>query len=431
MLGLYGIKGERHGKDFNAVFFRKELPQADDLIDRAKEIYLPMGASWADQKKQFILPRGGRIRFRPLENDADAQKYQGQNLTDVGIEESGNFANPAPIWKLFGALRSKAGVPTQMVLTFNPGGPGHGWLRSKFVKPAPLGMRRLEWVLPNGKTVPYIYIPSKVGDNKILLSKDPGYIDRLHLVGSPELVRAWLEGDFEIHEGSYFPEFGTRHIIAPFSTANIKHWPKYLGFDWGYHSPFCAVWGAVSSGKWDNGKECPYPKNSIIIYREAWGKQIDNDLIAQKIVEMSGEERPVMVADPSIMAHDGGPSINDQFKAVFGRHNFPNFKPADNERIGGWSQIRRRLKPEPAMIYIFATCGYLIESLPALAIDNKNQEDLDSTGDDHAADALRYLCKERMLESILQVKTEPVKRGTVKIQDYVNQVRRDRNRLTV
>lgn len=420
VLGKYGIKADYYGKHFNGIFFRQELPQTDDLIERAKEIYLPIGAQWQEQKKQFIFEAGGRLRFRPLESDADAMKYQGQSITDAAVEEAGNYTNPSPLWKLFGALRSPHGVPTQLIMTFNPGGPGHFWLRDKFLAPAPLGLKKLMWKLPTGVEVPYIFIPSKVRDNPALLRKDPTYIDRLHMVGSPELVRAWLEGDFFSQlEGRYFPEFGVRHIIEPFAIP--KHWTaKYLGFDWGYNSPFCAVWGVVSSGKFDDGRECPYPKGALIIYRELWGKGIDNDVIARKILEVQGDENPIQVADPSIFSHEGGPSIGDQFKNCG-----LVFKPADNDRVSGWSQIRRRLKPNPASIYFFSSCPYLIETIPGLAMDLKKPEDVDTTGEDHGADALRYLCKERLLESEHVLEEETARHGQVKIAAYVNQVRRE------
>ena len=38
VLGKFAVKQEQFGPDFNAIFFRKELPQADDLIERAKQI---------------------------------------------------------------------------------------------------------------------------------------------------------------------------------------------------------------------------------------------------------------------------------------------------------------------------------------------------------------------------------------------------------
>jgi hypothetical protein len=202
VLGRFGIRACEDGKR-NMVFFRKELPQADDLIERAKEIYMPLGAGYNGMKNQFTFPSGARIRFRPLFNDDDAQKYQGQNLTDAAVEEAGNYPDPSPIMKIFGCLRGSK--TPNLTLTFNPGGSGHHWLKEMFIKQAPKGMEVLKMKLPTGTQVPYVYIPSRIQDNKKLLEKDPGYIDRLHLVGSPELVRAWLEGDFEIHEGSYFP----------------------------------------------------------------------------------------------------------------------------------------------------------------------------------------------------------------------------------
>jgi hypothetical protein len=427
VLGKFAIKQEQLGADFNAIFFRKELPQADDLIERAKQIYLPLKAHWQDQKKQFTFLSGGRLRFRPLANDADAEKYQGQNLSDCAIEEAGNYSDPSPIWKLFGALRGKGGG--QIILTFNPGGIGHGWLKELFIKPAPKGMKLLKKELPNGAHFDYIYIPSRVHDNQILLARDPDYINRLHMVGSPELVRAWLEGDFEIHEGSYFPEFSSKHIIAPFNVP--KHWPRYLGYDWGYRSPFAAVWGAVSSGRDDRGNEVPYPKGAIVIYREMWGKGVDNVEQANRIASVSVGEDPIAVADPSIFNHEGGPSINDQFTAVFAKYKHPSFRAADNDRISGWSQIRQRLVGKPPLLYLFATCPYLLETLPSLSIDKRNPEDLDTSGNDHAVDALRYMCKARLIDAKWEQPKEVFNKGLIKLQSYIASVRSQQGRARI
>jgi hypothetical protein len=45
-------------------------------------------------------------------------------------------------------------------------------------------------------------------------------------------------------------------------------------------------------------------------------------------------------------------------------------------------------------LQIFKTCYNLIRTLPALIHDQRNIEDLDTNGEDHAADALRYLLME-------------------------------------
>lgn len=421
VLGKYGIKAARFGKGFNGILFRRELPQADDLIDRAKEIYLGNGAVWHEQKKQFVFDGGGRLRFRPLESKSDAEKYQGQNITDAGIEEGGNYPDPEPIDRLFGALRSKHGVPTQMIITFNPGGRGHGWLKERFIDPAPFGLTPLERTLPNGSVFRYVFIPSRVGDNRILLERDPGYVDRLYLVGSSELVRAWLEGDFNINVGSYFPELNQSHRIPAFPIP--RHWHRYVAFDWGYASPFFASWLAVSSGKDDSGRELPVPKGALVAYNEYSGTKTSNAEIARGILARCDHPAEGMVADPAIFSNQGGPSIANQFaqEGVF-------FRAADNDRISGWSQIRMRLLASPPMLYITTACPLLWESLAALPSDEKHPEDADSTANDHGPDALRYGCKLRPLESVYDSPQVAVKMGTVRIHRYVEDKRRSAKR---
>lgn len=431
VLGKYGIKASR-SKYCNAVFFRKELPQADDLIEEAREIYGKLGAKWRDQKKLFEFPTGSRVRFRPLENDSDAEKYQGQNITDAAVEEAGNYESSSPIDKLFGALRSKAGEPIQLILTANPGGIGQSWIKQRYIDPAPAGMRILNRKLPNGKIHRYMYIPSRVQDNRQLLLKDPDYINRLHLVGSPELVRAWLEGDWSVIEGAFFSEFNLqKHVIAPFTIP--QHWTRYMGFDWGYHSPFCVVWAAISSGKDDAGNEIKLPdgrhipKGAVVFYREWTDRKLSNEQIAKGILERCDKEKiHLAVADPAIFNTMGAESIGDQLAAagvVFGR--------ADNTRLDGWSQVRRRLIPDPAMVYFFSSCRYLIESIPALPIDKKKPEDLDTQGDDHGADAVRYVVMESLLQTDYQEPQSALTKGTITLDKYIKMHKQDRGRPRV
>jgi len=406
ILGKWAIKSSRYGSAFNGVFFRKEMPQADDLVERAKEIYLPLGGEWREQPRQFRMPGGGRIRFRPLENATDASKYQGQNLSDCAVEEAGNYEDPKPIDMLFGAMRSKTGVPVQLILTANPGGVGQQWIKHRYIDPAPRGMKPLIRLLPNGAEHRYIYIPSRVQDNRILLQNDPTYINRLHLVGSPELVRAWLEGDWDVIAGAFFPEFSvSQHVIEPRSLP--VYWQKFRSFDWGSARPFSVIWYAVS-----DGELVEYPRGSLICYREWYGAQKDASgrTIPNTGLRMTAEEvadgilerekgdihgNKVMsgVADPSIFSEDGGPSIADRMAA---RKVF--WRPADNSRVGrngamgGWDQVRARLKGdgEKPALFMFSTCLDLIRTLPALQHDDNRPEDVNSDSEDHSPDSLRY-----------------------------------------
>jgi hypothetical protein len=86
---------------------------------------------------------------------------------------------------------------------------------------------------------------------------------------------------------------------------------------------------------------------------------------------------------------------------------------------------------KPALLYIFATCPYLIETLPALAMDKRKPEDADSTGNDHACDALRYLCKARLIDSQWEQPPEVLNKGIIKLQAYIAQMRARANRPTI
>ena len=154
-----------------------------------------------------------------------------------------------------------------------------------------------------------------------------------------------------------------------------------------------------------------------------WGKGVDNVDQANRIASVSVGENPVGFADPSIFNHEGGPSINDQLTQVFSKYKHPSFRRADNDRQSGWSQIRQRLVANPPLLYIFATCPYLLETLPSMTIDKRKPEDLDTTGNDHGVDALRYLCKGRLIDAEWESPAEVGGKGVIKLQSYLARVR--------
>ena len=311
--------------------------------------------------------------------------------TDCAVEEAGNFADPKPIDMLFGALRSKSGVPVQLILTANPGGVGQQWIKHRYIDPAPRGMQPLVRKLSNGAEHRYIYIPSRIQDNRILLANDPTYINRLHLVGSPELVRAWLEGDWNVIAGAFFPEFSAvRHIMAPRTLPD--HWARFRSFDWGSARPFACHWWAVSDGSIpDIARGC------LVCYREWYGMKPNEPnvglrMTAEQVAEgIRDRERDdpkpasgmmVGVADPAIFAEDGGPSI----AARMTQAARVVFRPADNKRVpqrgamGGWDQLRSRLVGDAdgkPMVVFFSTSIHAIRTLPTLQHDANRAEDVD------------------------------------------------------
>jgi hypothetical protein len=390
VLGEFGVHAGRYGSAAVGLMVRRERTQLIETIEAAKLIYLPLGARYKETDKLFEFPNGARLRMAYLERDADAEAYQGHEYTRVYVEEIGNFPDPAPIKKMFATLRSRTGVPVGFRATGNPGGPGHTWVRARYIDPAPMGYR----VITDDVTgLQRVYIPSRIADNPTLTTNDPGYVNRLRASGSPELVRAWLEGDWSVIAGAYFPEFSIdRHVVAPRTLP--KDWVRFRAMDWGSYRPSCVLWIALSDGSLPE-----FPRGALVVYRELYtasepnvGLKLTADEMAERIIDAErGEKIDYGVLDPAAWKQEGGPSVAERFagKRV-------NFMKADNARLVGWDQVRARLKGEEApMLYVFATCTNLIRTLPALQHDEHKPEDVDSDGEDHAGDALRYGCMSR------------------------------------
>jgi hypothetical protein len=405
-LGHAGLSAQKFGHAFNGLFVRRELPMLDDAIERSHQIYTPMGATFNRVEKQWRWPSGARLRFRPLDSTADADKYQGQNLSHLYLEEIGLYPSPAPLDRLQGALRSAYGVPTQTFMTGNPGGAGQSWVRARYIDPAPAGFQQIKRILFDGSYVKAVYIPSKVKDNKILLENDPNYVKRLQLVGSPQLVKAWLEGDWGAVEGAFFECFGHSHIIEPREFPDW--WIRFMSMDWGSAAPFSVGWWVVVGEDFDVGLPWLAPKGAIIRYREWYGSRqtgqgsymglnLDAERVAEGIMRREdGENITYRVLDPSAFAQDGGPSIAERmYRRGVG------FRRADNRRVGrrgslgGWDVMRGRMLAEPPMIYCFHTCKDSIRTIQALQHDPDKPEDLDTDAEDHAADDWRYACMSR------------------------------------
>ena len=104
------------------------------------------------------------------------------------------------------------------------------------------------------------------------------------------------------------------------------------------------------------------------------------------------------VLDPAAFAVISGPSIGETLL----RHGAA-FRRADNQRIshdkrmGGWTELRARLKGNSdghPMIVFMDHCRAIIRTLPMLQHDAANPEDVDTDGEDHAAELDQICCDE-------------------------------------
>lgn len=302
-----------------------------------------------------------------------------------------------------------AGCFPRILCSSNPGNVGHLWVKKSFIdtghEPGSVwdapkeegGMRRQ-------------YIQAKLRDNPYMERDDPDYADRISGLGSPQLVRAMLNGDWDVIAGAYFPEFEyDRHVLHPFTVPVSS--TKFRAMDWGSAKPFSIGWYAIVTSEWPvvqnmGGDMVKLPAGSLVRYREWYGidksqgtsnigLKMTVEKVAAGIVQRSKDEKYAFTAvDPSMFIENGGPSLAEQLR----RYGVPN-RPADNSRVAGWNQVRQRLRGENdedgPLWYVMSTGTELIRTLPGLQHDETDPEDLDTEGEDHAGDELRYACMSR------------------------------------
>ena len=151
--------------------------------------------------------------------------------------------------------------------------------------------------------------------------------------------------------------------------------------DWGYLRNGVVLWGVA------------LPDGHFHIEREWVFKETLAIDAAARILQLCP---PTTVhADPSMWIRDG--QTGESIAETLNRCGVPLYR-ANHERINGWQRVRHWLRPSPTgqpWLTISPNCPYLIRTLPSLIQDDTRLEDIDTTGDDHAADALRYLLMSR------------------------------------
>jgi hypothetical protein len=268
---------QKYGKEANGLILRKELIQLKDLIKESIRVYTPLGWRWRESPKTWTTPEGAVLTFAYLESDQDAEKYQGWNLTWIGVEELTTFARPEPLFRLMATLRSPN--PDLMVCfraTANPGGPGTTWVKRRYIDTAPLGYK----IITDPETgLQRCFIPARATDNKYISSD---YLERIKLAAPNEgVLRGWLYGDWNIAEGAFFDEFDTaKHVIPQFKIPD--DWPRFMAFDPGSSDPAAALWAAVVPEAYDRdfvgsdskgmgqGRRVRLPREALVVYRELY-----------------------------------------------------------------------------------------------------------------------------------------------------------------
>ena len=393
---------------YRGLILRKTYPQLTELIDRSYEIYKAAfhKAKYNDQKHVWTFPSGAKIFFGSMQHTKDRTNYQGKRYDYIDFDELTQF-----LWEEYSYMFSRnrpngPGTRCYMRAQANPGGVGHGWVKERFItagKPMQTIWEQVNIRYPDGhietRWKSRIFVPSSVFDNKILLANDPDYLTRL--ASMPEQERnALLYGDWDTFAGQVFTEWRNdsdryddrvnTHVITPFEIP--KSWSIYCGMDWGYSRPFAVGWYAVDHDR------------RLYRIREYYGctgtpnqgVKMEPTAVAREIKRIESEDPNLKgryihrVGDPAIWGSQGGESIGDlmERERVY-------FDKGDNSRIDGKMQVHHRLTFDDEgipMLYVFNTCRHFIRTVPNLVYDEKDVEDIDTDGEDHIYDELRYVC---------------------------------------
>ena len=365
---------------------RRSYPELEHLITVCLQIFPGFGGKYSYTRKTWEFP-GAALKLRHLDRDADADRFQGHEYPFLAFDEVSAWANPAPLYKLKACLRNSDGIPSRLVLTGNPGGAGQQWIKDRYIRNghAPYEMVKDEDIDGWTRT----FIPAKITDNPILLESDPTYIDRLKLVGSPALVRCWLDGDWDVVPGMFLEGVwdASVHIVEPFDIP--ENWRRWRAYDHGFAAPGSVGW------------YCQDPDGIVYRYREMYihghnayeGARMDVGEIAEKIkiIEKDEIDRGIKFmnnpADSSIWMEDGRyKSIND----IFREHGVEWVRASKGagSRVNGAQEIIHRLNTRT--FFVFNTCKHFIDIVPSIPADKMNPEDVDTTANDHIFDEWKY-----------------------------------------
>ena len=173
---------------YRGLILRKTYPQLSDLVDKSQRYYRRAypGAQYNATSHVWVFPSGAKIYFGSMQFTKDRTNYQGKAFDFIGFDELTHFE-----WEEYSYMMSRnrpTGPGTRVYLraTTNPGGVGHGWVKARFITPAPPGTPIVEQFpvkLPDGTQKVLerarVFIPSSVFDNPALLGNDPGYLAAL------------------------------------------------------------------------------------------------------------------------------------------------------------------------------------------------------------------------------------------------------------
>jgi len=347
---------------------------------------------WNESKKLLSLPNGSTLEFCHCENERDVDLYQGREFEDLEIEEAGQWTEQM-FRTLHGSNRSATpGFKPRTLLTGNPGGIGHTWLKRIFVE------RRFN---ERERPEDYAFIQALVDDNPALIENDPEYVHRLNSEPNEALRKAYRYGDWDIFAGQYFGEIRREiHLVKPFTIP--KHWTRFGAYDFGFTHPAAFGWFACDGD------------GNVYLYRECVqsGRRVDQFAKLLSEYEDTSLLNPIVAgwdcwAQKQVISEKAAPTIAEEFQ----NHGI-SLTRAAIDRIQGATNLRNYLawndKPnKKPKFFIFDTCSLTYEAIARMQVDPDRPEDVlkqnandgDPMSGDDCYDMARYGLMSRPLSA--------------------------------
>lgn len=405
----FAVDVPEFGDKWHGIIFRRTYPQLDEIVKRSQEIYpklygRPLKEIWREGDYSYKLPHGSTLKLRHLDRDADVFNYHGHEYGFIGWDEITHWPTDGPYKKMFATLRSPHKIYKRVRVTGNPGGPGTAWVKRRFVDLYKPGSKLFR---ENVSGMTRMYIKALVTDNQILLKQDPGYIGRLKAscMGNPQLLRAWLYGNWDVFFGQFFGMFDPNiHKADPlqvFPSGSVPpNWRIEGSLDYGESKPTVFLLWATNE-KGESYLIAEYYKAGLWLNEHAAGIFT----LCHHCPYTNGRMPERIWADPQIFytrASANAASMNRMVSDVFKSYGLKLVK-SNRDRINGWRFLKNQLAwkrdqrtgkiIQMPKLYYFPECDNFertfIDATYAGTEDNPS-EDLDTECDDHVQDAARY-----------------------------------------
>jgi hypothetical protein len=458
--------GLGYGPYWRGVIFDREYKNLDDIISKSKRWFTQYndGAKFLESGShlKWVWPTGEELLFRHAAKKSDYWKYHGQEFPFIGWNELCKFGSdelyesmmscnrssytPEKDGFLGNCLRDKEGrpilneqglqigpradktigipdpIPLEVVSTTNPFGPGHNWVKRRFITPAPIGTKTYTAtkVFDPGKQQDVIVTKSQltmVGSYRENIYLSPSYIAELKKIKDKNKRMAWLGGSWDIVAGGALDDVWQRSIHVKPRFVVPKSWHIDRALDWGSSHPLSVGWFAEANGEeatlLDGTKFCP-PKGSIIQIDELYlteelGTNVGLKLPAGKVAKLIKEREIALMEAGWILKQPWPGPADNQIRDVRESDvdtiekkmsdegiRWEHSDKSPGSRKNGLQVMRDMLEAAmdgddgQAHLYFMENCRASIDLLPTMPRDDLKPDDVDTDAEDHCYDMVRY-----------------------------------------